>query len=917
MHLTSLHAPRWRARSLLSLLLMLLATACNLGAQPPVVEPPVVEPPGGEPTPPVPPAPRGACAELPPRPPAPQVRRWSDAATWGGNKPQAGATLTIPHGTHVLLDEQPPPLALLSVHGTLEFDERDVELQVGSLHVHGALYVGSASRPFSHRAVITLTGTDEDSRGLHVQGGRLELCGQPPSVLWTRLGDHAPAGSTQLTLERPVDWRPGDELVLAPTDFYGRGASERLTVASVDGARVTLSTPLATARWGRLQHVTSQGMSLSPDATFVPPASPTPTVLDERAEVGHLTRNILVQGADDTRWRQDGFGANLMVMGAGAVAALDGVQLRRAGQAGLLGRYPVHFHLLSYDAQGAERASGPVHVWRSTVAGSSNRCMVLHATSGARLRDNVCFDIQGHAFFLEDAVERRNVLERNLALKVRAPPAARRLQVHEGEVFQAGPSGFWLTNPDNTVRGNAAADAQGNGFWLAFPSTALGASTAVPLKPKHLAFGTFEDNVAHSNRAPGLNLDWVPVDAAGNVTPDKYFPTSDGQFGYDTRVRFKLSRITTYKNNDHGFWNRATFPDYEEWVSADNVGTFFAGAGDGGRITRSLLVARSLNTPTAAPSSEAPVAVASYHSSFDIDRNVFVGFDFVPGQASGVFRTDDYYIRAVDKGLTRNPNNRLVASHPGFRTPPVLQENWTLAGALWDAHGYFGPAGRFWVYDMPFLTHGGACTPVLPAGQNGQSCEGPYFGVGGFVLNRANQRWSPMMPLRVERQDATGARVGEWTVGDGNLAPKLGNMRHFAARAGGRYVLTFPGLPPPSDVSMAVENAPGEQDSFVLGVAFDGARRAAAYLTTRYHYESFETVAPDSPDAPAWRGLRAAANLQEVLDSNGDRFWQDTANHRVWVKYRGGLRHDGLAGADPMSDDALYRPVYLRVHPAP
>ncbi len=910
MHLDFPRAPRRRVLTSLPVLLVLLATACRPGTEPPDVD----EPPAGEPSTP---AVRNACAELPPRPPATQVRRWSDAATWGGTKPQAGAALTIPHGVHVLLDEQPPALARLSVHGTLEFDARDVELQVGSLHVHGALYVGSASRPFSHRAVITLTGTEEGSRGLHVEGGRLELCGQPPSVAWTRLGDHAPAGSTQLTLEREVDWKPGDELALAPTDFHGRGQSELLTVAAVDGTRVTLTSPIATARWGRLQYVTSQGMALAPDVTFVPPASPTPTVLDERAEVGHLTRNIVVQGADDVRWRRDGFGANLMVMGQGAVAALDGVQVRRAGQAGQVGRYPVHFHLLSYGANGAEQPSDPVLVWRSTVAGSSNRCMVLHATNGARLRDNVCFDIQGHAFFLEDAVERRNVLEGNLALRMRAPAPARLLQQHEAEIFQAGPSGFWLTNPDNTVRGNVAADAQGNGFWLAFPNTALGLSAAVPLKPRHLVFGTFEDNVAHSNRAPGLNLDWVPVDAAGNVTPEKYFPTTDGEFGYETRVRFAMRRITTYKNNEHGFWNRATFPDYEEWVSADNVGTFFAGAGDGGRITRSLVVARSLNNPTPLAGSPPPVALASYHSSFDIDRNVIVGFDFAPGEASGAFRTDDYYIRAVDKGLARNPHNRLVASHPGFRTPPVLAENWTLAGALWDTHGYFGPAGRFWVYDMPFLTHGAACTPVPPAGQNGQSCEGPYFGVGSFVVDRANSRFIPLMPLRVERQDDAGATVGEWTVGDGNLAPKLGGMRHFAVRAGGRYLLTFPGLPLPRDVSMMVENASGAQDTFLLGVAFDGAQRAAAYLTSRYHYEQYETVPPESPEAPTWRGLQRAASLREVIDSNGERFWQDTANHRVWVKYRGGLRHDGLESADPMSDDALYRPVYLRVHPAP
>ncbi|MCI0572000.1 MAG: G8 domain-containing protein, partial [Myxococcaceae bacterium] len=642
------------------------------------------------------------------------MRRWSDPATWGGAKPQAGAAVTIPHGRRVLLDEQPPELGQLTIEGELEFAEQDLELKATSIHVHGGLYVGSAQHPFSHRAVFTLTGLQEGERGLHVMGGRLELCGQAPRVLWTRLGDHAEAGVSELTLSYPVDWHPGDELVVAPTDFYGRSMTERMVVAAVSGTRVSLTAPLHSARWGKLQYVTGAGMSLEPDPSFVPPASPTPTVLDERAEVGNVTRNVVVQGPDDSRWRDDGFGADLMVMGEGAQAAIDGVQLLRVGKAGRLGHYPLHLHLLSYTADGAERASGPIVLRRNAVVGSLNRCIVIHGTNGAQVQDNICFDIRGHAVFLEDAVERRNLLERNLVLRVRAPAPEKRLLLHDDEVFQGGPSGFWVTNPDNVLRGNVAADAQGNGFWLSFPRRPRGMNTAVPLRPEHLAFGTFEGNVAHSNRAPGLNLDWIAVTEEGAVEPNAYVPTEDGQPpGYERRLRFRLRRITTYKNTDHGFWNRSSLPDYEEWVSADNVGTFFAGAGSNGRLTRSLIVGRSLNTPTPYPSEVAPVGVASYHSSFDLDHNVFVGFDFVPGRPSGVFRTDDYYIRAVDKGPVRNPGNLLVRSHPGFRAPVVRQENWTLAGALWDAHGYFGPAGRYWVYDEPFLTHGAACTPVL------------------------------------------------------------------------------------------------------------------------------------------------------------------------------------------------------------
>ena len=89
------------------------------------------------------------------------------------------------------------------------------------------------------------------------------------------------------------------------------------------------------------------------------------------------------------------------------------------------------------------------HVLRnSSIWNSANRCVVIHGTNGVQVLNNICQDIKGHAFFLEDAVERRNVFDGNLALMTRSPAPAKLLQVHEGPTLsQAGPSGFWVTNP--------------------------------------------------------------------------------------------------------------------------------------------------------------------------------------------------------------------------------------------------------------------------------------------------------------------------------------------------------------------------------------------------------------------------------------------------------------------------------------
>ncbi len=852
--------------------------------------------------------------------PADKVLRWSDAATWGGEVPAAGASVVVPAGATVLLDTDSAALGNLAIEGTLRFAAADVELKAAAIQVSGALQIGSDAEPHRHRATITLTGAplargnDGIARGLNVQGGRLELHGAVPKPLWTRMGEHAAAGATSLVLATDTDWRAGDTIAVGPSDFYGVAATERLVLAGdATGPRLASRSALAAARWGRLQYVTRNGMSLTPEPGYTPPVAPAPTVLDERAPVANLTRHIVIQGADDSHWRS-GFGGHVMVMGLQSKVVVDGVEMRRMGQAGVQARYPMHWHLLSY-ADGKSIGDAAGHAIRnSAIWQSANRCIVLHATNGVQVRNNICHDIAGHAYFLEDAVERRNILEGNLALMIRSPAQGKALQVHETPVFQAGASGFWLTNPDNTVRGNLAGDAQGNGFWLSFPRKPGGDSTAVALLPDRLPFGVFDDNVAHSNGQPGINLDWAVTDESGRVATNPYVPTTDGKENvYSNQIRMAMRRNTVYKNGMHGLWNRVSQPDYAEWVSADNAGVHFAGAGDDGRITRALVVGRSLNHTAYPPNAPPPSAFATYHSTFSMRDNTVVNFDFVEGRSSGVFRTDDYYINAVDKGTLRNGNNRLIASHPGFRTlPPLLdgqplaRRHWTYAGALWDPNGYWGPKNNFWVYDLPFFTAGANCQPVAPAGKNGLSCAGEFYGVGAFQTDFDNSRYLFMAPIDVTRQDASGAAIGSWSVGDGAASTMLGNMRHFAARPGGRYVLRFPGKPNPKWFAMTVGNAFRSTDWLLMAVAFDGNTSAVGHTVSGYEHGR---QAPPEPSTT--RAMTAADSLAEVIASPGTRLWQDRANHLLWFKVQGGLPYPNADKLPANSDAAVYQPLSI------
>ena len=376
-------------------------------------------------------------------------------------------------------------------------------------------------------------------------------------------------------------------------------------------------------------------------------------------------------------------------------------------------------------------------------------------------------------------------------------------------------------------------------------------------------------------------------------------------------MRFTLKRITSYKNGNYwggggGIWNRNSNPNFLEWVSADHQGVWFAGAGDDGLIARSLIIGQSLNTGVARVSEQPIAALASYHSTFDMTQNVIMGFPFVEGKdnnASGVFMTGDYYITAVDKGLVRNPDNKLINAHPGRRVQPFVSENWTLAGALWDAHGYWGPRGNYWVYDQPFFTSGTSCTGVLPLGKNGSSCLGPYYGVGDFMTDFDTSRYSFKHPIEVTRLDSANATIGTWSVGDGNTAPKLGNMRHFAGVKNGRYILRFPkrsgsGYEIPTRLESTVDNFLNADDQITLGVAFDGSLNPEIKLANGEEVRVISTI---------------GKNLASVQsDATGKTYFFDKPANILWFKIKGGMKHtpDTL---NPHSDGELYQRIRIEI----
>ena len=457
----------------------------------------------------------GACARS--RPAA--WARWSDPETWGGRLPRAGDDVVVPRGRRIVMDVSPPLLGRLEVEGDLKVADRGLILRAETLLVSGRMSLGTRTarlqRPFQLEMDASHVARNPDA-GLMMVIGRLELYGRDLTRTWARLDGTANAGATSIRLADEIPLARGDRIVLAATGF-DPDECETAVVASFEGRDVALKSPLRHAHFGRIT-----------------------AGVDERAEVGLLSRNVRIVGRGGAPT-----GGHLMVAALGT-AEIDGAEFTRMGQGGRLSRYPIHFHLA-----GDQSAS---FVRNASVHDCYNRALTIHGTQNLRISGLVAYRSYGHLVFLEDGVETGCRLTGNLALRPLAPPESRRLLDSD-----ASPAGFWITNPANELQENVAAGSDGEGFWLAFPKSPTGPSAGVGLQPRRTDLGIFARNTAHSNVANGLFVDGSP-NPPGVYEAPSYVPPHRATF----------DRFTAYKNGKRGVWMRGARLDVARATLADN-----------------------------------------------------------------------------------------------------------------------------------------------------------------------------------------------------------------------------------------------------------------------------------------------------------------------------------------------------------
>ena len=214
------------------------------------------------------------------------VSYWSEPSTWsGGVLPVEGDTVFVPPGKTVILDVS-SRLYFLVVQGHLAFARKDLSLDCNFIFVmDGSFSVGTESSPFLQQAQITLWGNPV-SKELPVYGAKviacrrctLDLHGRPTPVTWTRLDGTAAAGTTSLCFTQSVDWDVGSQVVVTSSSFDMNEAEQRsITSLSASGRCITFDTPLSYEHLGEARIFDGRAVEM-------------------RAEVGLLSRNVVVQG---------------------------------------------------------------------------------------------------------------------------------------------------------------------------------------------------------------------------------------------------------------------------------------------------------------------------------------------------------------------------------------------------------------------------------------------------------------------------------------------------------------------------------------------------------------------------------------------------------------------------------------------
>ena len=176
---------------------------------------------------------------------------------------------------------------------------------------------------------------------------------------------------------------------------------------------------------------------------------------------------------------------------------------------------------------------------------------------------NVAYNNMGHAIFIEDAIETKNLIEYNLVVDTRRSPSLLNTDMT--------PASFWITHPDNIFRGNHAAGSDRYSYWFDLQVHSINGSFDASICPENSKLGEFIDNVAHSNGRYGLRIFHQHVPRTKPCSALS-FDENTQSWGNNEPIIAEFHNLLSYKNKRNGaIAERAGAIQFHNFKTADNI----------------------------------------------------------------------------------------------------------------------------------------------------------------------------------------------------------------------------------------------------------------------------------------------------------------------------------------------------------
>ncbi len=493
--------------------------------------------------------------------------------------PKTNGDTIIPAGVEAVLDGD-YVTGLLRINGKLTCPTTgNHSIRATAIVVAGELNCGTNANPVVGRIKFRLRGnrriqmpmtmngmTMNHDMGIKtfavINGGKVRMHGHKGKSFWVHLSKQADNTSNVIELTSGVNWRAGDQIAIAPSDFDFTQSEEFTITERIASNKYRLNRKPTYVHTGVNKSYSNGSQSW---------------VLKSRAEVGNLTRHIVIETEGDVTSNSVPeanryIGAHMMVM-RGGLAQIEAVEFNRMGQAGEMARYPFHWHR-------AGNVNGQF-IRDSSVHHSFQRCITVHGTNHALVHNNVCYDHRGHGIFLEDGNEVYNQISNNLVINSKRAYRGRALLESDYRFYNGNtstpttgfkmrrfspPASYWISNPKNNVVNNVAAGSHGTGFWMSFEDRRIcnPDECSNPARTNTMAF--------NNNLARGVDVGMTWDGARGTVSPNNPNNPDDRKL---ENVLYSPPNMPTFTGNQvikakhSAFYTRSQPLNFSRTVSSD------------------------------------------------------------------------------------------------------------------------------------------------------------------------------------------------------------------------------------------------------------------------------------------------------------------------------------------------------------